>query len=148
MLDLVCLSVTSLQIPSHFSFLFFFFFILEFSSYLPSFSLKALYIYIYIYILLINLFYLFISGCIGSSLLCAGFLQLQASGGYSSLQCTGFSLWWLLLLQSMGSRCAGFSSCGTWAQQLWLSGSRAQAQQLWRTGLVDPRHVRSSRTRT
>ena len=23
---------------------------------------------------------------------------------------------WLLLLRSMGSRCAGFSSCGTWAQ--------------------------------
>ena len=34
----------------------------------------------------------------------------------SSLQCTGFSLRWLLLLQSMGSRCAVFSSCGTWAQ--------------------------------
>ena len=27
---------------------------------------------------------------------------------------------------------AGFSSCGTWAQQLWLSGSRVQPQQLWR----------------
>ena len=26
------------------------------------------------------------------------------------------------------SRCAGFSSCGAWAQQLWLAGSRAQAQ--------------------
>ena len=35
---------------------------------------------------------------------------------------------WLLLLQSTGSRHAGFSSCGTWAQQLWLTGSRAQAQ--------------------
>ena len=31
------------------------------------------------------------------------------------------------LLRSTGSRCAGFSSCGTWAQQLWLAGSRAQA---------------------
>ena len=30
-------------------------------------------------------------------------------------------------------------------QQLWLSGSRAQAQQLWCTGLVVPRHVVSSR---
>ena len=39
-----------------------------------------------------------------------------ASGGYSSLQCAGFSLRWLLLLQSMGSRWAGFSSCGTHAQ--------------------------------
>ena len=30
-----------------------------------------------------------------------------ARGGYSSLRCTGFSLWWLLLLQSMVSRPAG-----------------------------------------
>ena len=35
----------------------------------------------------------------------------------------------------------GFSSCGTWAQQLWFMGSRAQAQQLWRTGFVAPRHA-------
>ena len=39
------------------------------------------------------------------------------SGGYSLL-CKGFSLWWLLLLQSTGSRCPGFHSCGTWAQLL------------------------------
>ena len=41
----------------------------------------------------------------------------------------------------------GFSSCSMWAQQLWLVGSRAQAQQLWCMGLVAPRHVGSSRTR-
>ena len=29
---------------------------------------------------------------------------VSASGGYSSLQCTGFSLQWLLLLRSTGSR--------------------------------------------
>ena len=72
---------------------------------------------------------------------------VAASGGYSSLRCAGFSLWWLFLLQSMGSRHAGFSSFGTWAQQLWLAGSRAQAQQLWCTGLVVPWHVVSSWTR-
>ena len=44
-------------------------------------------------------------------------------GGYSSLRCAGFSLRWFLLLRSMGSRRAGFSSCGTWAQYLWLTGS-------------------------
>ena len=38
------------------------------------------------------------------------------SMGYSSLRCTGFSLQWLLLLRSMGSRHVGFSSCGTWVQ--------------------------------
>ena len=70
-----------------------------------------------------------------------------ASRGYSLLRCTGFSLRWLLLLRSMGSKCTGFSSCGTWAQQLWLAGSRAQVQELWHTGLVAPRHVGSSRTR-
>ena len=45
-----------------------------------------------------------------------GLSLVAASGGYSSLQCTGFSLQWLLLLQSMGSRHVGFSNCGTWAQ--------------------------------
>ena len=39
-----------------------------------------------------------------------------ASGGYSLLRCVGFSLRWLLLLWSMGSRCAGFTSCGARAQ--------------------------------
>ena len=41
--------------------------------------------------------YLFIYGCIWSSLLC-GLSLVVASGGYSSLGRTGFSLWWLLLL--------------------------------------------------
>ena len=44
-----------------------------------------------------------------------GLSLVAASGDYSSLWCTGFSLQWPLLLQSMGSRRAGFSSCGTWA---------------------------------
>ena len=76
-----------------------------------------------------------------------GLSLVAAGGGYSSLRCEGFSLRWLLLSRSMGSRHTGFSSCGTWAQQLWLVGSRAQAQQLWRMGLVAPRHVGSSQTR-
>ena len=76
-----------------------------------------------------------------------GLSLVAASGGYPSLRCAGFSLRWRLLLRSTGSRRAGFSSCSTWAQQLWLMGSRAQAQQLWHTGLVAPRHVGSSRIR-
>ena len=64
-----------------------------------------------------------------------GLSLVGASGGYSSLWCASFSLWWLLLLRSMDSRCTGFSSCGTWAQEL------------WHTGLVAPRHVGSSSTR-
>ena len=54
---------------------------------------------------------IFFFGCTGSSL---------KSGGYSSLRCTGFSSWWLLLSRNVGSRCAGsgvaahgLSSCGT-----------------------------------
>ena len=45
-----------------------------------------------------------------------GLSLVVASRVYSLLWCVGFSLRWFLLLQSMGSRCAGFSSCGTWAQ--------------------------------
>ena len=45
-----------------------------------------------------------------------GLSLVVASRGYSSLQCAGFSLRWLLLLWSTGSRRMGFSSCGTWAQ--------------------------------
>ena len=84
------------------------------------------------------LIYLFICGCIGSSLLCAGFLQLRPAG--ATVHCSAWA-----------SHCGGFSCCGAWAQarslqQLRLVGSRAQAQQLWRTGLVAPWHVGSSRT--
>ena len=60
--------------------------------------------------------YLFIFGCIGSSLLRGGLSLVAASGGYSSSRCMDFSLRWLLLLQSTGYRCAGFSSCDTQAQ--------------------------------
>ena len=44
-----------------------------------------------------------------------GLSLVAASGGYSSLRCAGFSLQWLLLWQSVGSRYTGFSSCGTQA---------------------------------
>ena len=93
------------------------------------------------------LFYLFIFGCVGSIVAARGPSLVAASGGHSSLWCAGFSLWWLLLLRNMGFRCTDFSSCDTQAQQLWLAVSRAQAQQLWRPGLVASQHVGSSRTR-
>ena len=71
---------------------------------------------------LIYLIYLFIFGCVGSSLLCAGFLQLRPAGaslccGAQASHCSGFSCWEARAL-------------GAWAQQLWPAGSRAQAQQL------------------
>ena len=46
---------------------------------------------------------------------------VAASRGCSLLRCVGFSLQWLLLLQSTGSRRAGFSSCGSWALERRLS---------------------------
>ena len=58
--------------------------------------------------------YLFVLAVLGLRC-CALAFSSCGAGGYSSLQCAGFSLW-LLLLQSTGSRCPGFSSCGTWAQ--------------------------------
>ena len=56
-----------------------------------------------------------------------GLSLVLASGGYSSLQCTGFSLWWLLLLWSTGSRRMGFSSRGSPALERRLSSCGAQA---------------------
>ena len=94
--------------------------------------LKILFIYFW-------LCWVFVAAC--------GLSLVAVSGCYSLLRCAGFSLQWLLLLRSTGSRCTGFSNCGTWSQQLWLKGSGAVAQQLWCTGLVAPQHVGSSRTR-
>ena len=87
---------------------------------------------------------IFIS-CSGSSLLCR-LLFSCSEWGLVFIAVCNFSIWWLFQLQSMGSKCAGFSSCGTWAQQLWFLGSRAQAQYLWCTGLLAPWHVGSSGT--
>ena len=83
-------------------------------------------------------FYVFLFGCAGSSLL-HGLLSscnLQASH-FSGFSCCG----------AQALACEGFSSCSMWAQQLRLPGSRAQAQQLWCTGLAAVQHVGSSRTR-
>ena len=100
------------------------------------------------------IYLLFIFGCVGSSLLHVGFLQLRRAGatlccGARASHCSGFSSY---RAQALGARASvvvarGLSSCGSRAQQLWLAGFRAQAQQLWHTGLVAPWHVGSSRTR-
>lgn len=87
----------------------------------------SLFIYLFKYTLiyfnwtLINLqcsflFYLtdlFISGCAGSTLLGWLFLSLWRLAFPRCMYAPG----WLLLLQSVGSRQAGFSSRSTWAQQ-------------------------------
>ena len=77
------------------------------------------------FIFFLNLFiyfwlcWIFIAAC--------GLCLVVASGGYSLLRCTGFSLQWLLLLRSTGSRSMGFSSCGSQALEQRLSSCGARA---------------------
>ena len=73
-----------------------------------------------------------------------GLSLVVASGCYTSLQCAGFSLWWLLLLQSTGFRPVGFSSYSTLAQKLQLVVSECC---LSSCGLVALWYVGSSQTR-
>ena len=99
------------------------------------FLLSSNYLWLYFYFFLIFKKFIYFWLC-WVFVAVRGLSLVVASGGYSLSRYAGFSLWWLLLLQSTGSRRTGFSSCGTRAQQLWLAG------------LVAPRHVGSSQTRT
>ena len=82
------------------------------------------FIYLFIFNLLI---YLFIFGCVGSSFLWEGFLQLWQAGA-------------TLHRSARASHYRGLSCCGA-------QDPDAQAQQLWLKGLVAPWHVGSSQTR-
>ena len=87
-----------------------------------------LFIFIYLCIyLFFNLFNLFIYGCVGSSFLCEGFLQLRQAEA-------------TLHRGARASHYRGLSRCGAQAPD-------AQAQQPWLTGPVAPRHAGSSQTR-
>ena len=77
------------------------------------FGFLNLFIYLFIYLFIHLFIYLWLC-CVFVA--ARGLSLAAASGGYSLLRCTGFSLRWLLLLWSTGSRLTGFSSCGTWAQ--------------------------------
>ena len=73
--------------------------------------------HLFILFIFLNFIYLFIYFWLHWVFVAVRGLSLvAASGGYSSLRCADFSLQWLLSLWSTGSRCAGFSSCGTRAQ--------------------------------
>ena len=80
-----------------------------------------LFVFFFFFNLLIYfwLHWVFVAAC--------GVSLVGARRGYSSLRCVVFSLRWLLLLRSMGSRCAGFSSCGTRALERRLSSCGAWA---------------------
>ena len=79
-------------------------------------------LFIYLFII-----YLSIHGCVGSSFLCEGFLQLRQAGA-------------TLHRGARASHYRGLSCCGAQAPD-------AQAQQLWLMGPAAPRHVGSSQTR-
>ena len=72
-------------------------------------------------------FNLFIYGCVGSSFLCEGLLQLRQAGATPHRG-------------ARASHHCGLSCCGAQAPD-------AQAQQLWPTGPAVPRHMGSSQTR-
>ena len=95
-------------------------------------SAPATSIYFFKVIIYFWLHWVFVTVC--------GLSLVMVSRGNSSLQCMGFSLRWLLLLQSTGSRHAGFSSCGLRVLEHRLSSCGG-------TGLVALRHVGSSQTR-
>ena len=94
------------------------------------------------FILFCFLIYLFIClflnfGCVGSSLLRAGFLQLRRAGaalrcGAQASHCGGFSCCGARALAARASVVAarGLSSCGSWALERRLSSCGAQAQLL------------------
>ena len=97
---------------------------------------SGLCLFVFFFFLIILFTYLFIFGCAGSSLLHRLSL-LAVSGGYSSLWYSVFSVQWLLLLQSTGSRhvgsvvgAHGLRSWGTWAQELGHVGSVVGARGL------------------
>ena len=82
----------------------------------------------------INLFILFYFWLRWVLVAARRFSLVVVSGGYSLLWCAGFSLWWLLLLWSTGSRAqasvvaaCGLSSCGMWALERRLSSCGARA---------------------
>ena len=82
-------------------------------SFDPKKDIKFLKIQQIFFILLINLFIIF--GCVGSSLLRAGFLQLRRAG--ATVRCS-----------AQASRCVGFSCCG--AQALGTQASVVAARGL------------------
>ena len=56
------------------------------------------------------------------------FLQLRWAGATPQLRCTGFSLWWLLLLQSTGSGDCGLQQLQHMGPVAGSPGTRAQAE--------------------
>ena len=103
----------------------------------PGLALSTELFYQVIKFFFLKFIYLFIFGCVGSSLLCAGFLQLRRAGatlhcGVCASHCSGFSC---CAAPSMGAQASvvvarGLSSCGSRALECRLSSYGAGAQLL------------------
>ena len=117
-----CFCFLTLFLSFHF---FFFFLIYREKCYMVPWGGRATFIFIFLIFLAV----------LGLCCCAARGLSLVAvSRAYSSLWCTGFSLWWLLLLQSTGSRpvasvvvAHGLISCGLRALEHRLSSCGAWA---------------------
>ena len=90
--------------------------------------------FFFFFLFLINLFICFYIWLCWVFIAVRGLSLVEASRGYSSLQCVGFSLSWLLLLWSraLGVQAAvvvahGLSSCGSQALEHRLSSCGTQA---------------------
>ena len=91
------------------------------------------------------LFVYFIFGCAGSSLLCELFSSCSKWGLLSSGSVQAYCCDFSCEAQALGH--VGCRSFSTWAQQLWLPGSKTQARQLWFMSLVALQHEESSQSR-
>ena len=85
------------------------------------------------FIRFLNVIYSLTFATAGSSLLRSGFLWLRQAEATLQSCCVGFSLWWLFLLQSAGSRASGL-------QLLWPTGLVALPQVKF-SGSRDQTHV-------
>ena len=80
----------------------------------------------YIFCLFVCFLYLFLAVL---GLRChVDFSLVAVIQGYSLVAVHRFLIAVGSLLLNTVSRCTGFSSCGTWPQQLWFPGPRVQAQ--------------------
>ena len=68
--------------------------------------------FFFYFIATLFIYYLFLAASVLVAVHGLSLVVVSKGYSYSSLRCAGFSLPWLLFLWSMGSRCAGFSSCG------------------------------------
>ena len=84
---------------------------------------------VYLHIFIVSFIYLFLT--VLGLCCCAGFSLVAASQATLQLQCTGFSLWWLLLLWNMGARASVVAACGVQCTGLRAVAQRPSHSNMW-----------------